>query len=81
MHGEENITSGSDPQIETTPHLHYFVPLDRGIYRRKKDDMTKKNAQGRKSLLKQCKKGCLALGTFEPEKAQFNGLDQKLYER
>ncbi len=30
-----------------------------------------------KNFLKQCKKGCLALSArLEPEKAQFNGLDE-----
>ncbi len=51
-----------------------------GIYRRRRDE-TKKMRRTQENFLKQCKKGALALNLrLEPEK-QFNGLDQKLYER
>ncbi len=76
----------SDHVDETTPHLHCdFVPLTKreSIFERR-DRATKENAQDARNFLKQCKKGCLALNLhrLEPErKAQFNGLDQKLYEK
>ncbi len=61
-----------------------FVPLDQAGNLSAKDVIGDKENAGRKrNFLKQCKKGCLALNLhrLEPEKAQFNGLDQKLYER
>ncbi len=84
MYGEENIISAVIHVDETTPHLHCdFQPLT-GESSAKDVDRRQRNAQDAREIsCKQCKKGCLRakFARLEPEKAQFNGLDQKLYER
>lgn len=86
MYGEENIISAVIHVDETTPHLHMdFVPLT------KQGNLSAKEVIGDKKKMKKTQKDFLtkmqercAFAKFErlePDKAQFNGLDQKIFEK
>ncbi len=69
---------------ETTPHLHCdFGAVDQGGTRSAKDDSTAKMRRTQDSSLKAMQEGaaCAKFASLEPEKAQFNGLDQKFTKR
>lgn len=86
MYGEDNIISAVIHVDETTPHLHCdFVPLtERG-------NLSAKDVIGDKKKMRRTQEKFLEamqervprakFARLEPEKAQFNGLDQKLYEK
>ena len=86
MYGEENIISAVIHVDETTPHLHCdFVPLT------KRGNLSAKDVIGDKKKMRRTQEKFLEamqervprakFARLEPEKAQFNGLDQKLYEK
>lgn len=86
MYGEENIISAVIHVDETTPHLHCdFVPLT------KRGNLSAKDVIGDKKKMRRTQEKFLGamqervprakFARLEPEKAQFNGLDQKLYEK
>jgi plasmid recombination enzyme len=86
MYGEENIISAVIHVDETTPHLHCdFVPLT------KRGNLSAKDVIGNKKKMRRTQEKFLEamqervprakFARLEPEKAQFNGLDQKLYEK
>ena len=86
MYGEENIISAVIHVDETTPHLHCdFVPLTkRGNLSAKdvigdKKKMRRTQEKFREAMQERVPRAKFA--RLEPEKAQFNGLDQKLYEK
>lgn len=86
MYGEENIISAVIHVDETTPHLHCdFVPLT------KRGNLSAKDVIGDKKKMRRTQEKFLEamqervprakFARLEPEKAQFNGLDQALYEK
>ena len=86
MYGEDNIISAVIHVDETTPHLHCdFVPLT------KRGNLSAKDVIGDKKKMRRTQEKFLEamqervprakFARLEPEKAQFNGLDQKLYEK
>ena len=86
MYGEENIISAVIHVDETTPHLHCdFVPLT------KRGNLSAKDVIGDKKKMRRTQEKFLEamqervprakFARLEPEKAQFNGLDQKFYEK
>lgn len=86
MYGEENIISAVIHVDETTPHLHCdFVPLT------KRGNLSAKDVIGDKKKMRRTQEKFLEamqervprakFARLEPEKAQFNGLDQRLYEK
>lgn len=86
MYGEENIISAVIHVDETTPHLHCdFVPLT------KRGNLSAKDVIGDKKKMRRTQEKFLEamqervprakFARLEPEKAQFNGLDQQLYEK
>ena len=86
MYGEENIISAVIHVDETTPHLHCdFVPLT------KRGNLSAKDVIGDKKKMRRTQEKFLEamqervprakFARLEPEKAQFNGLDQELYEK
>ncbi len=83
MYGEENIISAVIHVDDNPSGYCDFVPLTKRGNLSAKDDRATKKCAGRKSrLLKQCKKGCLALNLHRLEFGSANlTLDQKLYEK
>ena len=86
MYGEGNIISAVIHVDETTPHLHCdFVPLT------KRGNLSAKDVIGDKKKMRRTQEKFLEamqervprakFARLEPEKAQFNGLDQALYEK
>lgn len=86
MYGEENIISAVIHVDETTPHLHMdFVPLTPD------GKLSAKSVIGDKGKLRKTQERFLErmqercphaqFERLDPEKAQFNGLDQALYEK
>ena len=86
LYGEDNIISAVIHVDETTPHLHCdFVPLT------KRGNLSAKDVIGDKKKMRRTQEKFLEamqervprakFARLEPEKAQFNGLDQKLYEK
>ena len=86
MYGEENIISAVIHVDETTPHLHCdFVPLT------KRGNLSAKDVIGDKKKMRRTQEKFLEamqervprakFARLEPEKAQFNDLDQRLYEK
>ncbi len=65
---------------ETTPHLIRFGAVDRRESIGERRDRRPENAQDAEKFLEAMQKGASAIARLGRRK-QFNGLDQKLYER
>ena len=86
MYGEENIISAVIHVDETTPHLHMdFVPLtpDGKLSAKSVIGDKAKMRKTQERFLERMQERCphARFERLDPEKAQFNGLDQALYEK